>query len=103
MKYERPDTDQKNTLLFQKTKIQASEGTKIPCQVTCETETMKSYKTATGSLFFPVIVQVWFSLAETWKVNSLKYQTKGSTTREAVSPWDHPSAKEEIKEDKIFP
>lgn len=58
MKYEIPDTDQKNTLLFQKTKIQASEATRIPCQVTCETETMKSYKTATGSLFFPVSVQV---------------------------------------------
>lgn len=34
MKYERPDTSQKNILLFKKTKIQAIEATKISYQIT---------------------------------------------------------------------
>lgn len=38
MKCERPDISQNNILLFKKTKIQASEATKIPYQVTWVTD-----------------------------------------------------------------
>lgn len=64
MKYERPDTSQKNILLFKKTKIRAIEATKISYQVTWVTGLWGVIKQQQDACFFPIIVQVGFPLVE---------------------------------------